>query len=306
MKCLSLFVMKMLVLVAIGGFIANSAIAAESKLVIAVQPTSTPEQLSTQSKEIKAVLEQQLGQEVELIFPSSYAGVIEALRFGHAQVAFMGSWPALLAITKADAKILLAEVRDVFIDDKKAEEPYYFSYWVVKEDSPYNSLEELKGHKAAFPSQLSSSGYIAPLSKLVELGFVNNKPADPKEYFSEVLYSGGYAQGWEALKQGQVDVTVIAGDVPETLYKDVLSNSKIVAQQGPIPSHAIVVASSVSAELREKIKNAFLEFNKEEYKPLMRKFVSGIFVRFIEADESHLASLKKMVELTGIEFTEKK
>src|SRR6185503_4275986 len=89
------------------------------KLVIAMQPTSTPEQLQSQAKELEAFLEERLKTDVEILFPTSYAGVIEALRFGHAQAAFMGSWPAAMARSHAEAQVLLAEVRDVIIDDKK-------------------------------------------------------------------------------------------------------------------------------------------------------------------------------------------
>ncbi len=282
---------------------------AADKLVIAVQPTATPEQLASQSTEIKSVLKKRLGMDVELLFPTNYAGVIEALHYGHAQVAFMGSWPALLAYEKAGAKVLLSEIREVMIDGQKTEAPYYYSYWVVAKNSPIKSLSQLKGLKAAFPSQLSSSGYIAPVSRLVELDLLTaaeNKPADPKEYFGEAYYSGGYAQGWEALKAGQVDVTVIAGDVAESLYTEVLANTNIIEKQGPIPAHAVVVSKDVDEQLAQRIKEAFLEFNTPEYRPLMRKFISGIFVRFEPAGLEHLSSLERMLKLSHIEFSEKK
>jgi phosphonate transport system substrate-binding protein len=278
------------------------------KLVIAVQPTATAEQLSTQAKELENFLENRLGQDVEIFFPTSYAGVVEALRFGHAQAAFMGAWPALLAQKHAGASVILAEVREVIIDQGKKEAPYYFSYWVVPAGSPYQTLTELKGKKVAFPSQLSTSGYVAPLAKLVTLGLVSKKEdgADAKEFFSEVLFAGGYAQGWEALKAGQVDVTVIAGDVPEKLYRDVLDNTRILEKQGHIPSHAVVVAQDMDTTLKDKLVNVFMELNAPEHRALMRKFISGIFVRFEPAGTEHLQSLEGMLEATGLEFQDKK
>jgi phosphonate transport system substrate-binding protein len=281
----------------------------KEKLVIAIQPTTTPEQLSSQAKELKTYLRERLDRDVEIFFPTSYAGVIEALRFGHAHAAFMGAWPAVLALAKADADIVLAEIREVFVDGKKVEAPYYFSYWVVLPESPYQSLEDLRERKVAFSSPLSSSGYVAPLSRLVELGFVSrpdNRPADAKDFFKEVRFAGGYAQGWEALKAGQVDVALIAGDVSEALYQDVLSNTRIIEKQGPIPSHAVVTAADISPDLRTDLVEALLGLNEDEYRPLMRKFVSGIFVRFAPASEDHVAPFKRMVEMTGLEFMDKK
>lgn len=278
------------------------------KLVIAIQPTATPQQLASQAKELEKFLEDQLGVDVEILFPTSYAGVIEALRFGHAQAAFMGSWPATMARDHAGAQVILAEVREVIIDDETKEAPYYFSYWVVAKDSPFQSMNDLKGKRAAFPSQLSSSGFIAPLSRLADLGLLTKTggAVDPKEFFGEVVFAGGYAQAWAALKGNQADVTVIAGDVPETLYREVLDNTRVLEKQGPIPSHAVVVSKDLDQTLREDLTSALLALNAPEHRDMMRKFVSGIFVRFEAADEKHLAPLEKMIETTGFEFTEKK
>lgn len=280
----------------------------QGKLVIAIQPTSTPQTLETQAKELEEFLEKRLNRDVEIFFPTSYAGVIESLRFGHAHAAFMGSWPATMAYSKAEAKVVLSEIREVIIDQENKEAPYYFSYWVVLKDSPYQNLNELKGKKAAFSSQLSSSGYVAPLSRLIDLGLLTRTdgPADPQQFFSEVLFAGGYAQAWEALKAGQVDVSVIAGDVPEKLYREVLDNTRVLEKQGPIPSHVVVVSKDLDDATKDQLVAALLELNAPEYRELMRKFVSGIFVRFEAATQEHLQSLENMLELTGFEFTEKK
>lgn len=284
------------------GLFSVSAVQAKDQLTIAIQPTSTPQKLQQQAKELEKFLEDNTGLEIEIFFSPSYAGVIEALRFGHADAAFMGSKPATMAYEKAEAKVVLAEVRDVIHGDQNVEAPFYYSYWVVPKDSPIQSLEELKGKKAAFSSQLSSSGFVAPMSKLVELGFLTKEEGgsvDPNTYFSEVFFAGGYAQAWEALKKGQVDVTVIAGDIPEKLYREVMDNTRILEKQGPIPSHAVVTNKDLDEVSAEKLVSALLGLNDEQYRPLMRKFVSGIFVRFERSGQEHLQSLQKMLKLTG-------
>jgi len=303
-------IFSLLITLSVVGFFSGTPVwaAQKDKLVIAIQPTSTPEQLSSQSQELKDYLQKKLDRDVEIFFPTSYAGVIESLRFGHAHAAFMGSWPAVLAMTKADADILLAEVREVFIDDEKTEAPYYFSYWVVLPESPYRTLDDLRGRRAAFSSKLSSSGYVAPLSRMVEMGLISRKDgqlADANNFFGEVRFAGGYAQGWEALKAGQIDVALIAGDVPKALYNDVLENTRIIEKQGPIPSHVVMAAPGISSELKHELVEALMGLNEESYRPLMRQFVSGIFVRFELATEEHLVPLKRMVEMTGLEFIDK-
>lgn len=283
------------------------AAAPASKIVIAVQPTNTPEQLQTDAKALEQFLSQRLNRPVEIVFPTTYAGVIEALRFGHAQAAFMSAWPLALAEKRAGAEIALAEVREVVIGQEKQEQPYYFSYWVVRPDSPYQTLADLKGKKVALPSSLSTSGYVAPMARMVELGLLpKDKQTDPKGFFSDVVLAGGYAQGWEALKAGQVEATVIAGDVSEKLYREVLAGSRVIEQQGPIPSHGVAYAKGLDPQTKQALTDALMALNEPAQRDLMRKFISGIFVRFEPTTgQKHLASLNAFLQSTQLEFVER-
>jgi phosphonate transport system substrate-binding protein len=283
--------------------------AAKPKIVIAVQPTATAEQLSANAKDLGTFLTGKMGREVELVFPTTYAGVVESLRFGHAQAAFMSAWPARLAWKLAEGDVALAEIREVVIGQDKKEETFYFSYWVVPKNSTITKLEDLRGKRVAFPSQLSTSGYVAPLARLIELGLVAKPPAgkeaDPKTFFGQVTFAGGYQQGWEALKAGQVDVAIIAGDVAEKLYREVLDGTKVVEQQGPVPSHSVVFAKQLDAQTKQQLKDALLELGKPEHRDLMRKFISGIFVGFkATTAEQHLAALAKYLDTTQLAFVE--
>jgi phosphonate transport system substrate-binding protein len=266
------------------------------KLVIAIQPTLAAAEALQRSKPLESFLEQRLGVDVEIYVPTSYAAVVEALRQGHADAAMMSAWPSYLAWKLAGAEV-----------DRLVEKTYYYSYWVVLPDSPIKSLEELRGRKVALPSPISTSGYVAPLAKLVEKGLVRvegKKEADPSTFFT-VVFTGGYAQSWNALKAGDVDATVIAGDIPEDLYRDVMSKVRVVDSQGPIPSHGVVFSKDLKEPLRSKLLQAFLELG-EKQPELMRSFISALFVRFEPTtSEKHLQALGKYLELTNLKYTEK-
>jgi len=279
-----------------------------TKIVIAVQPTSTAEELSAEASEIEDFLEDRVDADVEVLFPTTYAGVIEALRFGTADAAFMGAWPAALASQEAGAEVVLAEVRAVTIGDENTEAPYYYSYWVVEPDSPYQTLADLEGKDVAFPSQLSTSGFVAPTAKLVALGLIDaegDEPADPDDFFGEVFFAGGYAQGWAALEAGQVDATVIAGDVPEDLYREVLANTRVIEEQGPVPSHAVVFSQELKEPLRGDLLAALEELGQPANRELMRTFISGIFVSFEPTTtDEHLGALNEFLDATNLAFSE--
>ena len=292
-------------------FILPQILPAQERVVIAIQPTLSSDEMLTKSKPLQKFLEQNLGDKVkvDIYVPSSFAAVVESLRFGHVHVAFMSAWPALLAVQLGGAEVALAEVRQVLHGAQKVEAPYYYSYWVALPDSPHQSLQSLKGKSACFPSPISTSGYVAPIGRLAELNLLQTpqgKEADPKAFFKEVLFGGGYAQCWQALKQGQVDATIIAGDVPEKLYKEVLTSTRILEQQGPIPSHAVVLSKELKEPLRSRVIQAIVKLGQPEHRDLMRSFISSIFVGFKPTTATeHLGSLTRYLKLARLKYTER-
>lgn len=278
-------------------------------VTVAIQPTANAAEIQSQATELESYLERETGYNIDIYVPTSYAGMVEALRFGQADVAFMSAWPTYLAVQKAGATLELAEVRQVIIGDDAVEETFYYSYWVTKPGAPYQGLEDLEGAKAAFPSPLSTSGYVIPMKTLVDEGLVTvpqGGTIDPKTYFSEVLFAGGYAQGWEALKNDQVDVSIIAGDVSESLYREVLANTKVIHEQGPIPSHGVVFSKDVDPQVKQNLKAALLKLGQDDAsREIMKKLVSALFVGFRETtSEEHLTELTSALQITGLSFTE--
>jgi len=145
---------------------------------------------------------------------------------------------------------------------------------------------------------------------MVETGLITvekGKEVDPKSYFSDVVFAGGYSQAWEALKSNKVDVSIIAGDVSEKLYREVRENTKAIHEQGPIPSHGVVFSKEMDSAAKMEIKRAMLKMGDDDStKQIMRKLVSAIFVGFEETTaEKHLENLQSALEMTGLKYTEK-
>ena len=300
------------VIAAVALWITSSKLAlAQGKVVIAIQPTVASDEMLSKAKPLQNFLEKSLGarSKVEIYVPTSYAAVVESLRFGHAQVAFMSAWPAQLAVLLGGAEVALAEIRQVLHGKEKVDAPYYCSYWVVAPDSPYKDLQSLKGKSACFPSPISTSGFVAPMGRMVELNLLSaadGKEADPKAFFKEVLFGGGYGQCWQALKQGQVDATVIAGDVPEKLYNEVLGATRTIETQGPIPSHAVVLSKELKDPLRSRVIQSISKLSAPEQRDLMKTFISSLFVGFKPTNANeHLGSLQKYLKLANLKFTER-
>lgn len=284
------------------------------RVVLAIQPTDNAETIEAQAPELERFLEARMAArgveaDVEIVVPLSYIGVVETLRYGHTDAALMGAWPMAVASAKAGAEVVLAEAREVVHGDAPVVAPHYFSSYVVLEGSPYGTLADLRGKAVAFPSSSSTSGYIFPVARLVQDGLVPapaaGAEAKPDAFFGDVVFAGGYAQAWEALWQGRVDVAVVAGDVNQELHREVLAATRVVAQQGPVPSHGVVFAKGFQGSARDALLQAFLDVEGEE-RDLMRKLVSALFVEFRPTTtEEHVAPLAEALRLTGLRLTEK-
>ncbi|MEM4493780.1 MAG: phosphate/phosphite/phosphonate ABC transporter substrate-binding protein [Pyrobaculum sp.] len=272
------------------------------KLVIVVNPGVSTKVSVAEAQELEQLLEEEIGLDAEIYYPLSAAALVEALKFGHAHVALgPGALVSALALREAEVEMLLVEYREVIIDNKPVVAPFYYSYFIVLKDSPYVALEELKGKKICFPSETSVSGFIMPMKLLADKGYITPKGEPPsklaEQFFGEVVFGSGYAQCWEALKKGKVDVTVMAGDVAASLYWEAMNNSRVLrlrdgseAVAGPNPAHTVLIRRDLPPELKEKVKAALLKLN--ERPELMRKYVSAIFVKFGERSaEEHLRPL---------------
>ncbi len=278
-----------------------------NKLVIVIQPIPK-DRVTTEAAELERFFESRLNMDVEILYPDSNAAIVESMRFGHAHVALgVGSLVGAMIMKNADVmKPLIVERRNVFIGDEPKVLSYYYSYFIVLKDSPHNTLNDLKGKRACFPSETSVSGFIMPMYTMVKKGYINpidakKRPIElPNQHFGEVIFAGGYAQCWEALKQGRVDVTVTAGDVPAKLYKEALENSKIIEENGPNPSHVVLISNTLPKDVKKKLWNALKDLNKEPEK--VQKFVSAIFVKFgVKKADDHLEPLMDALRDTGLD-----
>jgi phosphonate transport system substrate-binding protein len=264
------------------------------ELTIAFLPQNDISTFLPDAEKLAAELSRRLGLPVKVYVPSDYAAAVEALRFNHAQVAFVPSWPGVMANRVAGARFILAEVRNG--------KTYYYSCWYARADAAISTLADLRGKKVAFSSPLSSSGYLFPVAKLVEEGLLKDGQADLKSFFGEILYSGGYEATLQAIARGHVD----AGAASEAAYELYLTPEqrrrvKIIARQGPVPTHGVVVHPSLSREFVESLRTALLSYSSEQDKALLKKLYGAESFAPVTHEE-HVSHLYRAEQLTGYQY----
>lgn len=209
--------------------------------------------------------------EVQLFPAADYDGVIQGLLGGTLDVAGLGA--------SGYAKIYLADPNAVepFLTNVQTDgSTGYYSVMLARKDSGIATLEDAKGKKLGYADPDSTSGYLIPLVTLPEaLGGMK-----PDEYFSETSFNGGHENNVLALLDGKIDVGVTwasgvgefsegytSGNIRSMVDKGMLDMEDVVqVWQSPlIPNGPLVMRTSLSQEMKDKIVAFYTNLPTEDY-----------------------------------------
>lgn len=145
-------------------------------------------------KRFNQYLEKTFGVKVKMHVATEYAGTIEAMRSKKVELAVFGpaSYAAAHEVTGGNVEAILAGT------DKFGNLGYY-SVVAVKADSPYKSVNDLKGKAFAFADPNSTSGYLVPSFYLRQQGF------KPDTFFGKTGFSGSHENSILAVLNGTYD-----------------------------------------------------------------------------------------------------
>jgi phosphonate transport system substrate-binding protein len=183
------------ILLAIALLVSGTAFAAEKTTVtFGFNPAENADVVETNGKAFGEFYKKATGYDVKTFIATDYTALIEALRSGRIDFAFLPPFSYVKAEEVAGAKVLMKSVR-------KGQSVFY-SGIIVRADKGYNKIEDLKGKNIAWVDPSSSSGYIVPKSALM-----TKKKINPDEFFGKEVYAGSH----DALVLSVLNGTVDAG-----------------------------------------------------------------------------------------------
>ncbi|MDE0172975.1 MAG: phosphate/phosphite/phosphonate ABC transporter substrate-binding protein [Defluviicoccus sp.] len=246
---------------ALVAFAIGPAAAADRPLVLAFVPQENPEKLLGDVRAIDLYLEAAMGRRVEARVTADHAAAVESLAAGAADIAFMGALPYVMARERIGAAALLSEVY--------RGKPSYSGAVFVRRGSGISSLEDLRGKSIAFADPISESGFLYPLDLFVKAGLLAAR-GDPRAFFGEVYFAGGYQQAIQAVANGLVDAAGVS--VYATLLLDAGRRGEVaaIARTPPIPSHVVVARRGLDPELRAAFLAAMLALNAPAKRHLLK------------------------------------
>lgn len=241
------------------------------KITIGFIPVEKADELTPKAKELEKLLENKLGVDVEVVIPTNYETIIEGMRFGHIDAAFMDTGPAWIAHQRTGAEVIMAELVAGRIN-------YQATMWARADDTSIQSLEDSLGKRVAFTSITGSSGFVRPMGTLVSEGLITIEgdgiigleDALGKN-FESYTFTGGYKASLELLLNGSVDVA-FGSDIAPQKYLEPEDQIKLrpVTTLGSVPSHVFLVSSDMSDLTKNALVSALIELNYDENNAILK------------------------------------
>jgi phosphonate transport system substrate-binding protein len=209
----------------------------------------------TRYQPVRAYLERVLGVKITWRTATDYAGIIEGVKAKKIELARFGpaSYAQCWIVTNGAVEPLLGEVDEY-------DTMGYHAVIIVKADSPYKSLDDLRGKKLAFADPNSTSGHQAPVYFLMEQGY------DAKTFFAETAFSGSHENSVMALLNGTFDAAATwwnnaAYSNPQRMEAKGMippGQWRVVWQSPKLPSSPWAMPTFLPEQMRQDVTAALL------------------------------------------------
>jgi phosphonate transport system substrate-binding protein len=247
-----LSVLGALAVLLLAALVATTSAPAQTKLVMAFVPSGESQTILQSGNQVAHLLEVATGYRFESFVATSYAGVIEAMGAGRADIGWLNTFSYVIAHQKYGVEVRLVTVRFGL--------PYYRAEIIVQSASGINSLADLKGKRFAFVDPASASGYLFPLAGLKKAGY------DPAKFFGQTVFAGSHNNVVLAVYQGRADAGAVFEDARASVQKtlpDVMQKLKPVWKSDPIPNDTVSFRKDVPADVKDRVSTALLRFSQD-------------------------------------------
>ena len=234
---------------------AQSWKSAYPELVLAVIPAENASGVTERYGPFVEYLSQTLGTKVTWRVANDYAAVIEGQRNGSIHLAGYG--PASYARAIVTGVKVEPFVTTVNNDGTVG----YYSVFYVRADSPYKTIDDLKGKNLGLVDPNSTSGNNVPRFAL------NKLKLNPETFFGRVTYTGSHENAVIALQQKTVDVAAnwwnaendsnLTRMASKGLAKQ--EDFRIIYKSDLIPNSPFAYLASLPPDLKAAITTAFME-----------------------------------------------
>ena len=249
----------------------DAAAPRSAPLRIAVAAVLSPKETLVSYRSLLTYMGDSLDRPVELVQRQTYAETNDLLRSGEVELAFVCGGAFVQGEHDFGMELLvLPQVRG---------QTTYESYIIVPQDSPAQSLADLRGKVFAFTDPLSNSGRLVPSYMLLSMGEL------PEKFFARSIYTYGHDNSIKAVAARLVDGAAVDSLVYEyTIAKNsqYLASTRIIYRSPEYGNPPVVVNPKLDPMLKDQLRNLLLNLDQSE---AGRAVLSDLLVdRFLPPD----------------------
>ncbi len=272
----------------ISGGIAEAEGRNPDTLRVALLPDENASTIIQNAQPFKEYLGGALDKEIELVVTTDYSSMIEAMRFGRIDVAYFGPLSYVLAKSRAP------EI-EAFAVGVSRGSPTYKSVIITQADGLVQSIDDIKGRTMGFGDNASTSSHLIPRAFLAR----HELEAETDYEFAHLGTHDAVARAVEA---GNVD----AGGLSQEIFNSLIERGsidsdkvKVLAESDPIPNYPMVYQGDLAPELKDAIKQAFLDLDDEA---ILQTFRAEGFVATDDGAYDILRETAKVLNLDLAKF----
>ncbi|GBE44011.1 ABC transporter, phosphonate, periplasmic substrate-binding protein [bacterium BMS3Bbin10] len=206
-------------------------------------------------------LSNKMDRPVKFVRRKSYREVMDLLEAGRLDFAWICGFPF---VQPRDPEFL--ELLAVPVYKGK---PLYNSYIIVPKDSPYRTLDDLKGKVFAFSDPESNSGFLYPQFLLATRG------TKPQNFFRQTFFTYNHAETVEAVADQVADGGAVDSYIWEYLQilrPEIAARTRVIKISPAFGFPPLVSSKRTEAKAVERMKSVLLGMSEE---PEGRQFLAG-------------------------------
>jgi phosphonate transport system substrate-binding protein len=285
-----LLLILMLALVTVPMALAGRAVTAQSSntIVWAFVPSENSQAVLDSAEALAKLVSEKTNLNIKTFVATEYAGVVEAMCNGQAQMGALNTFSYILASSRKCADVGLVSVRN--------NSTSYRGQIITLADSGIKKLEDLKGKTFCRPDPLSTSGWIIP-SILLKANKI-----DPATDLKQVVDVGGHDAVVENVYNKNCDAGATFDDARanvEKKYPDVRDKVVVIAYSAAIPNDTVSFVPSMDAKQRETIVKALLDIAADKANADMLRKVYN-WTGLAEAKDAFFDDFRQSLDAAGV------